>query len=632
MTSDIEQLISRMRAARERLSFDLASEEAFRALTQLQAREASGEPLDQSAGGGLRERLDRELAGRADFAAYRALEKAIAVLERRAEPEPMRELSRTGDGSTEVPAAMPIANTFGEAKLSATEESTGDPDTQPPQSIDAASSEDDLTLIAGIDRELAGVLAASDIRSFAQIAEWTSTDVKRISHMNELGRRINAENWIEQAKILAGGGVTYHARRRDMLAPLTVASTTHLSTQSGESVANVADQTVPVDAPSAVHEPPPVRAPEAQPQPEPQSQHALHPILADAASASASGAAAVAREQAGEQDRSTAFASATPRSVSSLVAGSIAEATAEVEPDTHTAAERTRSDNDASRESSGEPTLESAAALIDEGPSHITIASCVTAVEKHAGDDAARSSVEPAVGALSAGLTEGSEDETQEPEDTGANALNGERAPGQGIGPDEERTATVAPPLDTRGHNGTEPSDQDERDFSDPPTFAQPYAVVDEAEIKIAKSPEFETSTGRSGDAREPFTAAPPDDRAETRYLHHSEQARVGRTMSAAPETPRAPWDDVNTNDVQADEVTRSAIGGSAAGTKPSGFDAEEPAGDYFAAVRGEVDEASVRIVRQGEDVALSQAQMDDDKPKQRTGLVRRFVRVLRGD
>ncbi|MEE9588470.1 MAG: hypothetical protein V3V97_10650, partial [Hyphomicrobiaceae bacterium] len=444
MTSDIEQLISRMRAARERLSSDLASEEAFRALVRLQAREASGEPLDQSAGRGLRERLDKELAGRADFAAYRALEEAIAVLERRAEPEPMRELSRTGDGSTKVPAAMPIANTFGEAKLSATEESTGDPDTQPPQSIDAASSEDDLTLIAGIDRELAGVLAASDIRSFAQIAEWTSTDVKRISHMNELGRRINAENWIEQAKILAGGGVTYHARRRDMLAPLTVASTTHLSTQSGESVANVADQTVPVDAPSAVHEPPPVRAPEAQPQPEPQSQHALHPILADAASAS--GAAAVAREQAGEQDRSTAFASATPRSVSSLVAGSIAEATAEVEPDTHTAAERTRSDNDASRESSGEPTLESAAALIDEGPSHITIASCVTAVEKHAGDDAALASTEPTVSASPPVLSEASEDETQEPEDTGANALNGERAPGQGIGPDEERTATVAPP------------------------------------------------------------------------------------------------------------------------------------------------------------------------------------------
>ena len=39
-------------------------------------------------------------------------------------------------------------------------------------------------------------------------------DVKRIGDALGLGRRINQENWIEQAQVLAKGGETYYATRR----------------------------------------------------------------------------------------------------------------------------------------------------------------------------------------------------------------------------------------------------------------------------------------------------------------------------------------------------------------------------------------------------------------------------------
>jgi hypothetical protein len=52
------------------------------------------------------------------------------------------------------------------------------------------------------------------VRRYEQIAAWMQPDVKRIGDALGLEGRINQENWIEQAQVLAKGGETYFATRR----------------------------------------------------------------------------------------------------------------------------------------------------------------------------------------------------------------------------------------------------------------------------------------------------------------------------------------------------------------------------------------------------------------------------------
>jgi predicted flap endonuclease-1-like 5' DNA nuclease len=75
---------------------------------------------------------------------------------------------------------------------------------------------DDLTLIRGIDDTIRSRLASQGISKFAEIAAWRADDVGRIATAIGLaGRgRIAAENWIEQAQVLAKGGLTRYAKER----------------------------------------------------------------------------------------------------------------------------------------------------------------------------------------------------------------------------------------------------------------------------------------------------------------------------------------------------------------------------------------------------------------------------------
>lgn len=73
---------------------------------------------------------------------------------------------------------------------------------------------DDLTRIRAIDTTLQSRLRDAGVTRLAQIAKWTPGDVARISQTLGLTDRIGAENWIEQAQILASGGETEYSRRR----------------------------------------------------------------------------------------------------------------------------------------------------------------------------------------------------------------------------------------------------------------------------------------------------------------------------------------------------------------------------------------------------------------------------------
>ena len=73
---------------------------------------------------------------------------------------------------------------------------------------------DDLTRISVIDSALNGQLAKLGVTRFQQIASWHKPEVAAMSQSLGFQGRIEQENWIEQAQILAGGGETYYSSRR----------------------------------------------------------------------------------------------------------------------------------------------------------------------------------------------------------------------------------------------------------------------------------------------------------------------------------------------------------------------------------------------------------------------------------
>ena len=78
----------------------------------------------------------------------------------------------------------------------------------------AVIAADDLTLIRNIDRDLQSRLNGVGVRRYSDIAEWRPGDVMRFNEILGSKGRVEQENWIEQAHILAKGGETFYSRRR----------------------------------------------------------------------------------------------------------------------------------------------------------------------------------------------------------------------------------------------------------------------------------------------------------------------------------------------------------------------------------------------------------------------------------
>lgn len=76
-------------------------------------------------------------------------------------------------------------------------------------------SVDDLKRIRGIGVLIEKKLHSLGITSYEQVANWTGEDIDRISQLLDFKGRIERENWIEQARILASGGQTEFSRRVD---------------------------------------------------------------------------------------------------------------------------------------------------------------------------------------------------------------------------------------------------------------------------------------------------------------------------------------------------------------------------------------------------------------------------------
>ena len=83
-----------------------------------------------------------------------------------------------------------------------------------------AGPSDDLTRIRGIDTLVLKQLKELGIRRFSDLAALTAVDVKGLNDRLGAKGRIEQENWLGQAQILATGGETYYSRRVDRGMPV----------------------------------------------------------------------------------------------------------------------------------------------------------------------------------------------------------------------------------------------------------------------------------------------------------------------------------------------------------------------------------------------------------------------------
>lgn len=69
-----------------------------------------------------------------------------------------------------------------------------------------AAEGDDLGRIKGIGPKLKALLTSLGVTSYAQIAAWTDEDIAKINaQLGTFAGRPLRDNWVEQAKLLAGG-------------------------------------------------------------------------------------------------------------------------------------------------------------------------------------------------------------------------------------------------------------------------------------------------------------------------------------------------------------------------------------------------------------------------------------------
>jgi predicted flap endonuclease-1-like 5' DNA nuclease len=138
-------------------------------------------------------------------------------------PRPARLIDAIRDtsGKAAPPAAAPARSDLSSLR-SVRSEAYRAPDSAPTFSaspiagrVGRTVANDDLKRIRGVGVLIEKKLNALGITGYEQIANWTATDIDRVSQSLDFRGRIERENWVEQARILATGGQTEFSRRVD---------------------------------------------------------------------------------------------------------------------------------------------------------------------------------------------------------------------------------------------------------------------------------------------------------------------------------------------------------------------------------------------------------------------------------
>ncbi|KRW97337.1 hypothetical protein [Paracoccus sp. MKU1] len=90
------------------------------------------------------------------------------------------------------------------------------PEAKPAALARAVPQADDLKRIKGIGPKISDWLNAQGVTRYDQIAAWDAATVADFAQrLGRMGGRIEADDWVGQAKLLAAGGETSHSRRID---------------------------------------------------------------------------------------------------------------------------------------------------------------------------------------------------------------------------------------------------------------------------------------------------------------------------------------------------------------------------------------------------------------------------------
>ncbi|RVD55998.1 proton-conducting membrane transporter, partial [Mesorhizobium sp. M8A.F.Ca.ET.023.02.2.1] len=109
--------------------------------------------------------------------------------------------------AAKAPAAKAPAKTSAAPKAAPAAKKTAPAAAKP-----ASGKPDNLRRLIGIGPVNEKLLKAQGVTTFAQIAAWTSADIKRIEDVMNFDGRIARERWIEQAKLLAAGNEAEFAK------------------------------------------------------------------------------------------------------------------------------------------------------------------------------------------------------------------------------------------------------------------------------------------------------------------------------------------------------------------------------------------------------------------------------------
>lgn len=160
------------------------------------------------------------LAARAKAEAETEAEDAAAAA---VEPEeavpPAAEQPSSGQSYTQIAAAVAAGASAIEGEAAEDDTRFGTPVAGTSFERPAGEGVDDFTRIRNIDTDLKEQLVRYGVHRFSQIASWTAEDVRGVGAALGVSGRIESENWIEQAAILAAGGDPRGARTRDAAAP-----------------------------------------------------------------------------------------------------------------------------------------------------------------------------------------------------------------------------------------------------------------------------------------------------------------------------------------------------------------------------------------------------------------------------
>jgi NADH-quinone oxidoreductase subunit E len=83
----------------------------------------------------------------------------------------------------------------------------------PKKTAAKAGKADDLKLLKGVGPALEKKLHANGVKTFAQIAAWGAEDITDMDDKLSFKGRIERDNWVQQAKLLAEGGDTEFSKR-----------------------------------------------------------------------------------------------------------------------------------------------------------------------------------------------------------------------------------------------------------------------------------------------------------------------------------------------------------------------------------------------------------------------------------